>query len=159
MSVQFNPQAPVTRKPQMHSQNPFRKAHHHSHSRASTLTVRAAPISCFDRLKTWVASICTWFKNLFSRKPAPNAVPANPGAVSAVSPLRANKGPGGNAHAQAFVKNDLDYSTYSQKDIRELQFAENCVAFPKLALYLHQNHGMDTYTACKRINAALEKAP
>jgi|GEM_PF-4093669 len=159
MSVQFNPQAPVTRKPQMHSQNPFRKAHHHSHSRASTLTVRAAPISCFDRLKTWVASICTWFQNLFSRKPTPSIVPNNPGTAA---PSTANTGaarPSGKGDTTAFVINDLDYSAYRGKDIGDLRHAENCCSFPKLALHLSKKHGVDIHTACKRINVALRKAP
>jgi len=50
------------------------------------------------------------------------------------------------------ARHDFNYSGYTQGEIKDLQFAENCCAFPKLALHLSQEHRMGLYAACQAIN-------
>lgn len=52
-----------------------------------------------------------------------------------------------------FRSDDLNYEGFSQKDIADLQFAENCTSYPKLALHLSKGSlGFNCHSACQRIN-------
>lgn len=51
-----------------------------------------------------------------------------------------------------FHAQDFTYTGYKGKDIADLQFAENCCKFPKLALLVSKKAHIDIHTACQRIN-------
>lgn len=58
---------------------------------------------------------------------------------------------------QLFMPRDLDYSDYENDpeksdDLKFLYFAENGTNYPKLALYLHKQHGLDPHDAVVKIN-------
>jgi len=60
-------------------------------------------------------------------------------------------------HDVQFQPNDFDYTSYSQEDISDLQFAENCCSYPKLALALNKKRPhLGMHTACRKLNQFLQ---
>lgn len=57
-----------------------------------------------------------------------------------------------------FAKNDFsfDKKQFSEKEMSNLEFATNCCAFPKLALYLCHKRKVDPHFACRAINKTIE---
>ena len=174
MSIHLNPGYSAPRAHQ-HSQpqgcgHRCHRPHQHRAHSASTLTIPNKSSSCLNRLKQWVTSIFSWIKNLFPHKPPaplPNPVvlakpPApvpNPVVSSIGAPSISHVVSSASGDLKPFAKHDLDYQGYSQADTRELLFAENCCAYPKLALYLGKQHRINIHSATQRINIACKKEP
>jgi hypothetical protein len=187
MSIQFNPVNPdhSVSRAHRHSQpqgcgHRCHRSHQHRVHDASTLTVPNQSSSCLDKLKQWVTSIFSWIKNLFpqkSRAPVPNSIsqpatgsnPISQPAIGSptVSPPRSSTASNisrnnSRQDSKRFEKDDIDYQGqgYTQREIvHDLQHAENCCAYPKLAFYLSKHYGMSLQRACVRINIASQKDP
>lgn len=57
---------------------------------------------------------------------------------------------------KVFKSYDMDYTGYSKSDKEDLEFAENCCSFPKLALELTKKTGKNAHFVCGALNSHID---